>query len=54
MPDTPRPQDVDPTKPVVDADQEHPPTPQGRTDSEAPAGEPLADGLDGEEDDAQA
>lgn len=32
MPDSTRPQDVDPAKPEVDADQERPPTPQNRTD----------------------
>jgi hypothetical protein len=32
MPDSTRPQDVDPAKPVVDADETRPPTPQGRAD----------------------
>lgn len=35
MPDTPRPQDVDATKPVVDADEEKDPTPQGRADDDS-------------------
>ncbi len=35
MPDTTRPQDVDPAKPVTEVDQEVPPTPQGRADDDS-------------------
>ena len=42
MPDTPRPQDASASEPVTDADQETPPTPQGRAD-DAPAGDGGAD-----------
>ena len=41
MPDPVRPQDVSPDKPEVDADQEVPPTPQGRADN---AGDDPEDG----------
>ena len=34
VPDSTRPQDVSPHKPVVDGDERRPPTPQGRTDTE--------------------
>lgn len=39
MPDSTRPQDVSPEKPVVDGDERQPPTPQGRADGEAAEGD---------------
>ena len=55
MPQPTRPQDVDPDKPEVDADQERPPTPQGRTDNAAEHGDGPSTGSlntdgDGEDD----